>query len=177
MIWQFFIGTGRTLMKLLQNLVIVLQCSLLILPNILTQPKLVLKCLLGIILYSFLVVADAWGLILHPTLLLLKDFEAPLYFFLQVLGISPPSSYLAKQVRISADSAQKLNMRFWFRLLRSTVVQSLGFLFLCLLLNNQIYLNDELSLYENWKLVLVIVVSVSIWIPAGQLKRRAQEQL
>ena len=46
-----------------------------------------------------------------------------------------------------------------------------------MLLNNQIYLNDELSLYENWKLVIVVVVSVSIWIPVGQLKRWAQETL
>ena len=90
--------------------------------SFLTQPKLALKCLLGIILYSFVIVADAWGLVLHPTLLLLKDFEAPLYFFLQVFGISPPSSYLAKQVRISADSAQKLDLRFWLGLLRSTFV-------------------------------------------------------
>ena len=32
-------------------------------------------------------------------------------------------------------------------------------------------------MYDNWKLILVIVVSVSIWIPVGQLKRRAQESL
>ena len=92
-------------MKLLQNLVIVVQCSILALLSFLTQPKLTLKCLLGILLYSFLIVADAWSLVLHPILLMLRDFEAPLYFFLQVFGISPPSSYLAKQVKISADSA------------------------------------------------------------------------
>ena len=60
------------------------------------------------------------------------------------------------------------------QLLFSLLVQSLGFLFLCLLLNNQVYLHDSLGLYEVWKLCVGVLLSVTSVAIITKTKRAVQ---
>lgn len=88
----------------------------------------------GALLHVFLCVADVVVLLLYPTLLMLEDFEMPLSFFLQMFGIANRFQRQKKIITYSIDKSAK--KKSFGQLLYSLLTQSLGFLFLCLLLNN-----------------------------------------